>query len=470
LGKKALNLLNSSLPDLQHSMVGRDIGPYRILQKLAQGNMCAVYKGVHTGLEQEVAIKFLLPEYFDDKGFRERFGKEAKIQARLSHPNVVKTLNFIENDHTVMMAMEFVNGETLDVLLKKTGALPPQRALAILESVLEALQFMHSKGIVHRDLKPANIMISYDGFVKVMDFGIAKVLGDASKTKTGVRIGTLWYMSPEQIKGEQATALSDIYSIGITLYQMVTGSIPFDGDTEFEIMKAHIEKSPVAPWKINKDLDRTIGDVILKSIAKNPKDRYQSVKELLVDIRSAIQPDETTKIVTQTPKSLRLVPTWVQRLSTAGRAALSAAAVLVIALLAFSSFYLITHKTAETDARQNRALQALPDIKQPAALINKQDAASVQTETVAKTSDASVKQKTQRPRKSATGAYHAKATGSSYQRDKAASNRSARKGQYADLKQKNSAGNDANKSSSTIGASGTKAQKPGNEGAWSIRK
>jgi serine/threonine protein kinase len=457
-------------------MVGRDIGPYRILQKIAQGSMCAVYKGVHTGLEQEVAIKFLLSEYFDDKSFRERFVKEAKIQARLSHPNVVKTLNFIENDHTVMMVMEYVNGETLDVLLRKVGVLPPQRALAILESMLEALDFMHSKGIVHRDIKPANIMVSYEGFVKVMDFGIAKMLGDNSRTKTGVRIGTLWYMSPEQIRGEQATVHSDIYSVGVTLYQMVTGMVPFDGDTEFEIMKGHIERNPVAPWKINKELDREIGNVILRAMDKNPKNRYQSVKELLVEIQNAIKPQEQTKIVAHVPKIHRLTPLWFQKRSAPERRVLSTAAVLVAAAAMVFTFYLVTNKTSETDAREDIKVHAAPAIKQPSVIVREpvpsmavETGAAVVPSATVETAPVDVPKKTEVARRSVSGANQSKVSGSASRRNKYASNRD-RKVSSSGVRQQTASVGDKNRSASPGSLSSAKDQKKTAEGAWTIRK
>jgi serine/threonine-protein kinase len=280
-------------------MVGKEIGPYRILQKLAQGGMCSVYKGMHIGLEQEVAIKVLSSEAFDDRSLRDRFINEAKIQAKLSHPNVVKTLNYLEQDNMVVLVMEYINGETLDVLMKKTGTLSLDKAFAILDSVFDAVDFMHSKGIVHRDIKPANIMLPYEGSVKVMDFGIAKVVGEIGNTRTGIRIGTIWYMSPEQIRGTSVGLQSDIYSIGVMLYQMVTGRMPFSGETEFDIMKSHIEDTPPAPWKINSNIPREIGRIILKAIAKNPKERYQSVKELAAEIRKAAKPPNQTIILAE---------------------------------------------------------------------------------------------------------------------------------------------------------------------------
>ncbi len=294
-------------------MVGKEVGPYRILQKVAQGGMCAIYKGLHAGLEQEVAIKVLSPESFEDPCIRDRFINEAKIQARFSHPNVIKTLNYIEQDDTVYLVLEYVNGEPLDVLLKKTGALPADRATAIFMSVLEAIDFMHSKGIIHRDIKPANIMLSYDGFVKVMDFGIAKIMGETGKTRVGIRIGTLWYMSPEQIRGEEATILTDIYSLGATLYQMATGRVPFNGEMEFDIMRGHLEQEPTPPWKINRDVPKDLGTIILKALSKNPKERYQSAREFLEAVRSSARTYGETKIITQVPEDVSF---WKKSLSS----------------------------------------------------------------------------------------------------------------------------------------------------------
>ena len=270
-------------------MLGKEVGPYRVLQKIAQGGMSSVYKGLHIDLEQDVAIKVLSSESFEDPCLRDRFINEAKIQAKLSHPNVIKTLNYLEQDGSIFLVMEYVNGETLDVLLKKIGPLPLEKAVVIFMGVLDAIEFMHSKGIIHRDIKPANIMLAYDRFVKVMDFGIAKIMGEKGKTRAGIRIGTLWYMSPEQIRGEEATALTDIYSLGITLYQMITGRVPFTGELEFDIMRGHLEETPDPPWKINRDVPKELGEVILKALAKKPAERYQSIREFSEALRSIMK-------------------------------------------------------------------------------------------------------------------------------------------------------------------------------------
>ena len=317
------------------------------MQKIARGGMSSVYKGLHSGLEQDVAIKVLSPESFGDPCLRDRFITEAKIQARLSHPNVIKTLNYIEQDGTIFMVMEYINGESLDVLLKKIGSLPVERAVVIFLNILDAVEFMHSKGIIHRDIKPANIMLAYDRYVKVMDFGIAKVMGEEGKTQPGIRIGTLWYMSPEQIRGEEASALTDIYSLGITLYQMLTGRVPFTGELEFDVMKGHLEGAPELPWKINKEIRKELGEVILRAIAKKPKDRYQSIREFSEAIKAAVKspgPDETRVFqIQEGPDSHALRV----RFFSSGRRVVFTALVLSAVVLIASALLMIQFKGKE---------------------------------------------------------------------------------------------------------------------------
>lgn len=271
-------------------MIGREVGPYRITDRIGQGGMGIVYKGLHVKLEQEVAIKVLAPELSQDPSMRERFIKEAKIQAKISHPNVVNVFNYIEEGSNLFLVMEYIPGVTLDARLKRMGRCPDAVNTCI--SVLSALEFMHNRGIIHRDIKPGNIMFLEDGTVKVMDFGIAKIAGERGQTRTGMRLGTLWYMSPEQIVGEEATVASDLYSVGVTLYQMVTGRIPFGGDSEYKVMKAHLEERPIPPWEIHGDVSREIGRIILKALAKDKKDRYRSARDFAADLRaSAVVPE-----------------------------------------------------------------------------------------------------------------------------------------------------------------------------------
>lgn len=279
-------------------MVGKQIGPYRIVEKVGQGGVGTVYKGIHTKLEQEVAIKVLSSQFSHDSNMRERFFKEAKIQAKFSHPNVVNILNYLEDGENNFLVMEYIKGETLENWLERGGRLPIEKAISTSLSVLEALDFMHSKGIVHRDIKPSNIMFTDNGHVKVTDFGIAKVIGEKGQTKTGIT-GTFRYMSPEQILGEGTGVTSDIYSFGITLYEMVTGRVPFCGDSEYEIMKGHLEDKPLPPWEINSKVSEELGSVILKTLNKNAKDRYQNVKEVAEDLRTATKEPKKSMIPPQ---------------------------------------------------------------------------------------------------------------------------------------------------------------------------
>jgi serine/threonine-protein kinase len=426
--------------------------------------MCSVYKGLHTGLEQDVAIKFLLPEFFDDRNFKERFVKEAKIQAKLSHPNIVKTLNYLDNENEVLMVMEYVNGETLDVLLKKSGALPPERAVMIFESVLQAIDFMHSKGVVHRDIKPSNIMISYDGYVKIMDFGIAKVVGENSKTKTGIRMGTLWYMSPEQIKGEQATVLSDIYSLGITLYQMVTGTIPFDGETEFEIMKSHIEKEPVPPWKVNPELDKGLGGVILRAMAKNPKNRYQSVREFLFELRQSAVSKEVTKLFASEIEAQESARGRFLDIFTGRQAVVAAVSFLLLSGIAVFAYTNITADKPETQAVKTAAPATA---KMSAALAVKPDGNQAHKDVTVPAGSQVVKPvDTASSLKASGGKAKYKAAGSN-RRAKAAQDRKRKKNNYAAANRQKSASGSIDRPASGKEAGGLKTE---NEGKWSIRK
>ncbi|MGI9553465.1 MAG: serine/threonine-protein kinase [Thermodesulfobacteriota bacterium] len=261
------------------------MGPYKIVKKIAFGGMGVVYKGIHTKLEQEVAIKVLSPQFASNQNMKSKFLSEAKIQAQLSHPNVVNIMNYIEDDDETYLVMEYIDGETLEDLLQRKNKLPIDEAIKISRGILSALKYMHTKGLAHRDIKPSNIMFNKEGVVKVTDFGITKLIGDDKNTKSGL-VGSYTYMSPEHILGEEVGVESDLYSFGITLYRMVTGQVPFKGNTEYSIMKGHLEGPRIPPWIINPEINRKIGKVIQKTISRHPRDRYQNVDDLLRDLDS----------------------------------------------------------------------------------------------------------------------------------------------------------------------------------------
>jgi len=260
-------------------MIGSVVGNYRITEKLGEGGMGAVYKGIDMMLEREVAIKALRPEFTSQPQIAERFRSEAVTLAKLNHPNIATLHTFFRQGEEYFMVMEFVRGETLDSLLRKHGAMPPDYAISLFRQALEGIGHAHTHGIIHRDVKPANMMLTASGQLKVMDFGIARVLGTSRLTRQGNIVGTIDYMSPEAIQGNDVDSRADIYSLGILLYEMVTGRVPFVGDTEFKTMMAHIQEAPPPPRTFMPGLPVHIEHAIMRSLAKMPTARFQTVTD-----------------------------------------------------------------------------------------------------------------------------------------------------------------------------------------------
>ncbi|MFY9574986.1 MAG: protein kinase [Blastocatellia bacterium] len=260
-------------------MIGSIVGNYKILDKIGEGGMGAVFKGVDLMLEREVAIKMLRPELASQPNVVERFRVEAVTLAKLNHSNVATLHSFFRQDEDFFMVMEFVRGETLDAVIKKQGAMKCEWAIELFCHALEGIDHAHQMGIVHRDIKPANMMLTETGSIKVMDFGIARVLGTDRMTKTGHLIGTVEYMSPEQVRGEETDARSDIYSLGILLYEMLTGRVPFSSTSEYELMRSQIEDAPPLPRSFAPHLTLAVEQSIMRALAKKREARYQSASE-----------------------------------------------------------------------------------------------------------------------------------------------------------------------------------------------
>jgi serine/threonine protein kinase len=266
---------------VSESMLG---GRYRIEGRLGAGGMAEVFRGFDTVLSRQVAIKILAPQYASDASFVDRFRREAQAAARLNHPNVVAVYDSGSDDGTHFIVMEFVEGRTLADFLAKGGKLAPAKATEIAERIADALQAAHDQGVIHRDVKSANVMVTREGIVKVMDFGIARMAEGDNVTQTAAVLGTASYLSPEQAQGRPVDARSDIYSLGVVLYEMLTGGVPFVGDTAVAVAYKHVQETPPLPSTKNPEVSPALDAVVMRAMAKNPANRYQTAAEFREDL------------------------------------------------------------------------------------------------------------------------------------------------------------------------------------------
>ena len=268
-------------------------GRYRILSKLGTGGMASVYLAEDQELGRRVAIKLLDERHAQDEQFVERFRREAESAAGLSHPNVVSIYDRGEVEGTYYIAMEYLEGKTLKELLVARGPTPVRVAIDYTRQILSALEFAHRNGIVHRDIKPHNVVVAPDGRLKVTDFGIARS-GSSQMTEAGSIIGTAQYLSPEQAQGAPVHPSSDLYSVGVVLYEMLTGTVPFTGDTALEIAMKHLNTAPDPPSEQKRppelgEVPHELDLVVLRALAKDPADRYQTAREMDADLARVAQ-------------------------------------------------------------------------------------------------------------------------------------------------------------------------------------
>src|SRR5664279_1906050 len=277
---------------------------YELKHLIARGGMAEVYRAHDRLLDRPVALKVLFPELSIDRSFVERFRREAQAAANLSHPNIVPVFDWGEDSGTYFIVMEFIDGRPLSAILKTAGALSADRTADIGAPVAAALGYAHKHGVIHRDVKPGNVLITDEGQVKVTDFGIARAINtEESLTQTGAVMGTATYFSPEQAEGVGVDARSDIYSLGVVLFEMATGRPPFLGDTPVAVASKHVRDHPPAPRELNPAIPPTFEAIILKSMAKDPAHRYPTAEDLRADLlrfnegRTVLAMDDATALL-----------------------------------------------------------------------------------------------------------------------------------------------------------------------------
>lgn len=264
---------------------------YQIIRMIGEGGMANVYLAYDTILDRNVAVKILRGDLAGDEKFVRRFQREARSASSLSHPNIVELYDVGEDDGKYFIVMEYVDGKNLKTLVKKRGGLTIKEVIDIMLQLTSAVAAAHNSYIIHRDIKPQNVMILDDGTIKVMDFGIALAMNNSELTQTNSVMGSVHYLPPEQANGSGSTIKSDIYSLGILMYELLTGKIPFKGDNAVEIAIKQMKEPIPRVTKSNPDIPQSIENVVLRACAKNPKNRYNSVNEMHDDIKHALDPD-----------------------------------------------------------------------------------------------------------------------------------------------------------------------------------
>ncbi len=285
----------------QPTWIGQTLnGRYHIDELLGQGGMSAVYKATDPNLKRVVAIKLIHPHLAGDHSFVQRFKEEATVVASLRHPNIVQVYDFNADQDVSYMVLEFIPGETLQDHLKRLAAqnrsMDVGQAIKITLEMCEALSYAHQRGMIHRDIKPANIMLDVYGHAILMDFGIVKIVGGTQHTATGAVMGTARYMSPELIRSEPADPRSDIYSLGVTLYEMLSGKTPFEADSAMTLMMMHLNDPVPDPRKLRQDLPPAMVNILNRSLAKDRNQRYQNVNELANDLKKVLSNLQTGQI------------------------------------------------------------------------------------------------------------------------------------------------------------------------------
>jgi len=338
-------------------MIGEIVGNYRVLKKLGEGGMGTVYLTRDLSLEREVALKIISPELARNPSLMARFRVEAIAQAKLNHSNITVIHSFDQQKDTYYIVMEFVDGKTLKKVIKEKGKIPLKQTANIFSQILDGVAYAHYKGVVHRDIKPSNIFLNKDEMVKIGDFGIAKVEGIEGLTKIGSTLGSPLYCSPEQVMGRKTDARTDVYSLGMTLYEMLTGKLPFkhSDDSDYKIMKQVIEVTPQKPSELERTIPPAMDALIMKCLAKSAEERFQSVGELeqaFKKVTGTAAPVSPVPGIKETPKSAGEIIKSPRKKSAGAAGGTDRKKVLAVALslsivLAFVVIYLLISSKTE---------------------------------------------------------------------------------------------------------------------------
>jgi serine/threonine protein kinase/Flp pilus assembly protein TadD len=332
-------------------------GRYQVIEELGHGGMGRVYKVYDTDIQEKIALKLLRPEIALDKETVERFSNELKLARKIRHKNICGMFDLGKAEGTTFITMEFVPGEDLKKFIRKSGQLGAGRAVSIAKQVVEGLAEAHHLGVVHRDLKPQNIMVDEDGNARIMDFGIARSLRGKGITGAGVMIGTPEYMSPEQVEGKDVDQRSDIYSLGIILYEMLTGRVPFEGDTPFTIGVKHKSEIPRDPRNLNTQIPQDLGRLVLRCLEKGKAKRYQTAQELHADLEKIEQGLPTTERVVSKRKPFTSKEITVK--FNIRKLALPLSALIVLAAAAVFLWKFIPHKKAPAAAKIENSIAVI---------------------------------------------------------------------------------------------------------------
>jgi serine/threonine protein kinase len=360
--------------------IGDKLGNFLIQAEIGRGGMGTIYYAMDTMLNREVALKVIHPQLADNQQLMERFKIEAMTQARLNHPNIVMIFSFNCIDGVYIIVMEYVEGQSLKELLEKKKQFHPAEAIDIIVQVAEGLGYAHAHNVIHRDIKPANILLGRDNKVKLSDFGIAKIFGAQGLTKTGMLIGTPWYISPEQIMGKNIDFRTDLYSLGITFYELLTGRVPFDSDSnsEFQIQQAHLETPPPRPSIYNPEIGIKLEKFILQALQKKVEKRFQNAREMIDELQH-IRADLTKAGMANDAEVTQRIVTPVKKRHLSLLTPLNVVAFLLLLLAGVVLLIFLSSKSgmdegkneavdkllplAETTSTQDAAVVAANDIK-----------------------------------------------------------------------------------------------------------